>query len=132
MDVEIFVKPGCVNNKKQVKMLEEKGHHVIVKDIFTIPWNVGTLQKFFADIPFEKWINPTAPRIKRGEVDLAKLTPQNAISEMVKDNYLIKRPLLIAGGVYASGFDSALATELMKGADVSDVLNCPQLNNKCD
>ncbi len=131
MDVEMFIKPGCVNNTKQIKMLQEKGHNVIVRDLFSVPWCTATLQKFFKDIPFEKWINPTAPRVKRGDVDLAKITPDNAIVEMVKDNYLIRRPLLIAGGVYASGFDSVLATELMKGADVSDVLICPQASHKC-
>lgn len=131
MDVEIYVKPECINNKKQVKMLKEKGHAVTVKSIFEQDWTKETLSPFFQNLPFEKWYNPYAPRIKREEINPADLTCETIFDEMITDNYLIRRPLLKVGDRYDCGFDSELAKELMENSDVTQVLACHQAENVC-
>lgn len=132
MEVEIFIKPECRNNKKQVRMLKEKGHHLTVKNIFDEQWTEQTLAPFFQNIPFEKWLNPNAPRVKSGEVSLDKLTKESIFAAMIEDNYLIRRPLIRVGDIYDCGFDSETASELLEGNSVEEVLTCKQPTNRCD
>lgn len=132
MNVEIYVKPECKNNKKQIEMLKSKGHDVTVKNIFEEDWTAEKLAPFFQNLPFDRWHNPYAPRIKNGEIDSAKLTKENIFTEMLNDNYLIRRPLLKAGDRYDCGFDSELAKELMENSDVTEVLVCHQADNVCE
>lgn len=113
MDVEIYIKPECRNNKKQIKMLKEKGHNVTVKNIFEEGWTTKSLSRFFQHIPFENWLNPNAPRVKNGEVSFTNFTKENIFEAMVADHYLIKRPLIRVGDSYDCGFDSDIVNELM-------------------
>ncbi|MCI5180758.1 MAG: hypothetical protein D3911_15860 [Candidatus Electrothrix sp. AW3_4] len=132
MKVEIYVKPECKNNKKQIEMLKEKGHDVTVKNIFEQAWTAEKLIPFFQNLSFDKWHNPYAPRIKSGDVDPASLTQENIFEEMISDNYLIRRPLLKAADRYDCGFDSELAQELVENSNVAEVLVCHQKNNVCE
>ncbi|WPD23842.1 MAG: hypothetical protein SD837_04605 [Candidatus Electrothrix scaldis] len=132
MNVEIYVKPECKNNKKQIEMLKSKGHDVTVKNIFEEDWTTEKLAPFFQKLSFDRWHNPYAPRIKSGEVDPAKLTKENIFTEMINDNYLIRRPLLQVKDRYDCGFDSELAKELMENSDVTEVLACHQADNICE
>ena len=69
MEVIIYVKPECKNNKKQVEMLRSKNHTVTVRNIFEEEWTEEELRPFFQNLPFEKWHNPYAPRVKDGEIN---------------------------------------------------------------
>lgn len=132
MEVEIYVKPECKNNKKQIAILEEKGHTVIVKNIFDEKWTKKKLHKFFENISFNKWYNPFAPNIKSGKIKIEDLSSDNLLCEMLKDNYLIRRPLLRVGDRYDCGFDSRLAKELTGNSDISETLVCHQVDNVCE
>lgn len=74
----------------------------------------------------------TAPGIKNGEVDPGRFTKKVAIEAMVKDPYLIRRPLLEIDGHRVCGFDHPLVKELLGSQDISSLLTCPQVMNKCD
>lgn len=94
MELEFYEKPGCKNNTKQKKWLEKAGCRLETKDLLTHPFDKAELALFFANRPREQWFNPTAPRLKSGEFDPAKLSDDQVFEAMLADRLLIKRPLI--------------------------------------
>lgn len=132
MNITFYEKPGCINNTKQKKLLEEHGHTVEALSLLTAPWTSESLRPYFGNRPLDKWFNMTAPSIKSGEVDPATFTEETAIEAMLKEPLLIRRPLLILDDHRVCGFDHPKVQALIKDVDVSSLLTCPQLKNKCD
>lgn len=111
-------------------MFLEKGYTLQVYDIFSTHWTDSMLLEFLGDKPVCEWFNYTAPRIKNGEINPHVLSRDEAIAEMIADNFLIKRPLIEANGEFCSGFDNPLVEKLLKGTDISGVLSCPHQASK--
>lgn len=103
--VIFFEKPGCGNNTKQKVWLAASGHTVLAKNLLKERWRKEELRPFFADLPVAQWFNPSAPRIKSGEVNPATLDAETALSMMVTEPLLIRRPLIKVGDVCRAGFD---------------------------
>lgn len=103
--VIFFEKPGCSNNTRQKRWLAASGHTVLVKDLLKENWRKDELRPFFGELPVAQWFNPAAPRIKSGEVDPAGLDADTALSMMIREPLLIRRPLMKAGDQYRAGFD---------------------------
>lgn len=104
--VIFYEKPGCGNNTKQKVWLAASGHTVLAKNLLTEKWNAGRLLPFFGDLTVAQWFNPSAPRIKSGEVDPDALEAQAALDMMVAEPLLIRRPLMEVDGVFCVGFDA--------------------------
>lgn len=132
MNIIFFEKPGCINNTKQKKLLAEHGHTVEAKSLLTEAWTAESLRPYFGNRPMDKWFNMTAPSIKNGIVDPSSFTEESAIEAMLKEPLLIRRPLLIIDDHRVCGFDHPKVEALIKNVDVSSLLTCPQINNKCD
>ena len=66
MIIKFYEKPGCTNNTRQKKMLQESGHEVTAFSILTQSWTAETLKRFFTGLPVAEWFNMAAPRIKSG------------------------------------------------------------------
>ncbi len=105
-EVIFYEKPGCINNTKQKKMLAAAGHEVMAKNLLTEAWDIERLQAFFAQLPLSEWFNRSAPRVRDGEVVPEQLAETEALQMMVAEPLLIRRPLMIIGGVYQVGFDA--------------------------
>lgn len=105
--IVFYEKPGCINNTRQKKLLQKAGHTVIPKNLLTEDWanKPEQLSSFFGDSPVSDWFNRSAPAIKKGEIDPAAVTAQQAITLMISDPLLIRRPLLQAGNEKTAGFD---------------------------
>ena len=103
--VVFYEKPGCANNTQQKVLLAAAGHSVWAKNLLTEVWPAARLRPFFGDLPVAQWFNPSAPRIKSGEIDPARLGEDEALLEMEKDPLLIRRPLIEADGRRCAGFD---------------------------
>ena len=56
-------------------------------------------------MPINLWFNPSAPRIKSGEVIPDNLNEEQALELMIADPLLIRRPLIHVDGVFRVGFD---------------------------
>jgi nitrogenase-associated protein len=104
--VVFYEKPGCRNNTKQKLWLAASGHTVLAKSILTEKWSVERLRLFFGDLPVTQWFNPSAPRIKSGEIDPSILNAQSALDMMLSEPLLIRRPLMDVNGVLCVGFDA--------------------------
>lgn len=103
--VIFYQKLGCINNAKQKALLMAAGHQVEVHNLLKTPWCAATLRPFFADLPVVSWFNPSAPRIKSGEILPCNLDEATALELMIADPLLIRRPLIQVGNVYQAGFD---------------------------
>ena len=104
-NVTFYEKPGCRNNTKQKNLLLAAGHNLEEKSLLTEPWKPENLRLFFGDLPINLWVNPSAPRIKSGEVIPDNLNEEEALELMIADPLLIRRPLIHVDGVFRVGFD---------------------------
>ncbi|NJM97034.1 MAG: hypothetical protein HC800_07505 [Phormidesmis sp. RL_2_1] len=127
--IDFYEKPGCIGNAKQKKILQDAGHILNVHNLLTEPWTSATLRPFFTDRPVAEWFNPTAPPITRGEICLHNIDADAALTAMVAQPILIRRPLLQVGDRRIAGFDLAMLDRwigLAEGSDLSqDAQTCP-------
>jgi hypothetical protein len=121
--VLFYQKPGCGTNARQIRALEAAGHQVIAKSLLTEPWTAQELRAFFGATPVTSWFNPAAPRIKSGEVKPAGIDAAGAISLMLDDPLLIRRPLIEVDGERCAGFDREPVPSLL-GGERSDLQGC--------
>jgi nitrogenase-associated protein len=104
--VIFYEKPGCAGNARQKALLRASGHEVDARNLLTEPWSASSLRPFFGVKPVPEWFNVSSPRIKSGEIDPEKVTPQEALVMMIVDPLLIRRPLMRIGDHCEAGFDS--------------------------
>jgi nitrogenase-associated protein len=103
--IDFFTKLGCATSDKQVELLEQSGHEVKVLDLLVQPWTAEELISYFGEMPVEEWFNPNSPRVKSGEIDPQAYDHESALSIMLADHLLIRRPLMESGGTRLCGFD---------------------------
>ncbi len=103
--VLFYEKPGCINNTRQKVMLAAAGHVVQPKSLLTEKWTAERLRAFFGSLPVTAWFNPSAPRVRDGEVLPATLSEGEALGLMLADPLLIRRPLMEVDGQCRVGFD---------------------------
>jgi nitrogenase-associated protein len=115
--VIFYEKPGCANNARQKLLLSAAGHELDVRNLLTEPWTSERLLDFFGSAAVSDWFNRAAPKIKSGEIDPSNLDAATAISLMLQDPILIRRPLIEAEGRKASGFDLASIEEWLGLSD---------------
>lgn len=122
-----YEKPGCGNNARQKTRLRAAGHELVVRDLLSEPWNAARLRAFFAELPVADWFNRAAPRVKSGEVEPDRMDAQSALTLMLADPLLIRRPLIEATDLRSVGFDAAVMT-LWLGPDHAEVADeaCPR------
>lgn len=125
--VIFYEKPGCGNNTKQKTMLAAAGHEVVARNLLTEPWTVERLLGFFGSHPVAEWFNRAAPRVKSGEVIPEAIDGPAALSMMLEDPLLIRRPLIEANGRSEIGFDQAAMQAWLGLVPVAkDLESCPR------
>jgi len=102
-----FEKPGCANNARQKAWLQAAGHQVDAVSLLTHPWSREELRSYFGHRPVDQWFNRAAPRIKSGELVPERIDAQTALTLMLSEPLLIRRPLLEVEGRREVGFDVA-------------------------
>lgn len=127
--VHFYEKPGCVNNSRQKLLLAAAGHTVLASNLLTERWSADRLRAFFGDLPVTQWFNPSAPRIKSGEVAPAALTEAEALKLMLLDPLLIRRPLMQVADARRVGFDPEAVDRwigLKESTAGQDLETCPR------
>lgn len=129
-NIIFYEKPGCINNTKQKALLVAAGHQVEARSLLTTPWTRETLRPFFGTRPITEWFNSSAPRIKSGEVIPEKLDETTALSLMIADPLLIRRPLIQVENVREVGFDAEKINSWIglnpQEKPTEDLENCPR------
>ncbi|MBI1284305.1 MAG: hypothetical protein GC183_08210 [Thiobacillus sp.] len=103
--IVFYEKPGCTNNTRQKVLLAAAGHTVLARSLLTEKWEARRLREFFGTLPVAEWFNPSAPRVKSGEVRPDALDESSALESMLADPLLIRRPLMEVDGERRVGFD---------------------------
>lgn len=87
-------KPGCAGNARQRAALTAAGHTLEQRDLLTTPWTADSLLAFLAPLPVPDWFNRAAPRVKSGEVEPDLLDADTALTLLLAEPLLIRRPLM--------------------------------------
>lgn len=122
--IQFYQKPGCATNARQIRALEAAGHSVIAKSLLTEPWTAERLRCFFGETPVASWFNPAAPRVKSGEIDPNANDAETALTLMLADPLLIRRPLIEANGSRCAGFDREPVVSLLGQGPRADLEGC--------
>jgi nitrogenase-associated protein len=109
--VIFYEKPGCTGNARQKALLLAAGHTLDVRDLLAHPWERAELHAFLKGAPVEEWFNRLSPRIKSGEVRPEDYEATEALSLLLQDHLLIRRPLLQVGQRREVGFLSAVVND---------------------
>ena len=100
-----YEKPGCINNRKQVKLLLDANVNLERRDLITSSISVAELRRFFSDLPREQWLNPNAPALNAGKIVPGDLTEDQLLDAMCQDRLLIRRPLIQFNNKCWAGFE---------------------------
>lgn len=132
--IQFFEKPGCINGEKQKRILTEAGNELECINILEYPWSREELVQFFAVKDPTAIMNYTAPAIKKGEILPANLQFDEAVSLMIENPIIIKRPLIRVDGLSFQGFTNKLLTPYLGAwSGEADVITCPNLQMiSCD
>lgn len=104
--IVFWEKPGCAGNARQKALLLASGHTLDVRNLLAEPWDAARLRDFLASRPVSEWFNMSSPRVKSGDVNPEALTEDEALTLMLADPLLIRRPLMEADGRREAGFDT--------------------------
>ena len=121
LQITFYEKPGCAGNEKQKKLLLENGIRFETKSILDTKWDKKTLSLFFKKLEKEDIINKFAPQIKKGELEISKISKDDLIDLMCKNPILIKRPLLEIGDYKICGFNIEKINTLLVGKIPTDI-----------
>ena len=127
--VIFYEKPGCINNTRQKGLLTAAGHELDVRDLLSEPWTAESLQPYLSGLPVADWFNRAAPAIKVGEIQPERLDVDEALSLLLADPLLIRRPLMRSGQRYMVGFDQQLVADwigLVAEQESEDLEQCPR------
>lgn len=119
--LHFYGKAGCKTNLRQRRLLKQAGVSMEEHNLLTTPWTPETLKPFFSGLALPERFNMTAPAIKSGEVDVVRLSEEEALRLMCEQPLLIRRPLLRLDDWFGCGFDrEQLARLLGRELEVND------------
>ncbi len=114
-----FEKTGCKTNKKQKSLLLDAGYELECRDLREVTWDGATLLGFFEGLDVKDWFNKAAPEVKSGEIKPDQLEGEEAITMMMANPLLIRRPLLQTAQGLGVGFEEDTLARLgLKQVDV--------------
>lgn len=111
--VVFYEKPGCRTNARQKALLERHGCELSVRDLLSEPWTEERLYAFLGNKPVADWFNPAAPWIKSGQLDPESQDRRSAMTLLLQDPLLIRRPLLDTEFGKTAGFDDVAVLEAL-------------------
>ncbi len=127
-----YEKTGCSGNAKQKELLKNHNISFSVKSLLDTKWTNDTLSQFFEGLDVNEIFNPFAPQIRDKEIDIIKLSKEEAINLMIKNPILIKRPLLDINGTKICGFDIEKINKLLNvNIDTNKKLNTCSSSDSC-
>ncbi|MEW8285661.1 MAG: ArsC/Spx/MgsR family protein [Candidatus Thiodiazotropha endolucinida] len=122
-----YEKPACIGNRQQKTLLESFGHQLDVRDLLRESWTRDALRPYFSNTPVAEWFNLSAPQLKEGWFNIHELDEAHALSLMVAEPILIRRPLMQLGELKQAGFvDGPVLAALDIYLDPeADLQSCP-------
>ncbi|MEA1919523.1 MAG: ArsC/Spx/MgsR family protein [Campylobacterota bacterium] len=103
--VLFYEKPGCATNAKQKEELKNAGCMLIQRSLLDHGLSPEELYEFLKPLDVSAWFNPSAPKIKKGELDTKNISKEEALALLHKEPILIRRPLMVIGDRKFCGFE---------------------------
>lgn len=120
-----FEKSGCGGNARQKELLKKHNITFEVRDLLNTKWSYEDLVGYFDGLEIVDMFNSFAPQVRDREIDITKLSKDEAINLMIKNPILIKRPLMQINGTKICGFDIDKINQLLK----SNIQTDKKINN---
>jgi len=133
-NVIFWGKPGCPVSDKQQRTLEAARHQVERRDLMTAALSADELKSFFGEAEVEDWLNRLHPDVKSGKIDRQSISAEAALTAMLADRELIRRPLLQVGEEKRFGFDPTKLQDWIGIQPAADGLSCDDRHKqgRCD
>ena len=120
-----FEKSGCGGNARQKELLKKHNITFEVRDLLNTKWSYEDLVGYFDGLEIVDMFNSFAPQVRDKEIDITKLSKDEAINLMIRNPILIKRPLMQINGTKICGFDIDKINQLLK----SNIQTDKKINN---
>jgi nitrogenase-associated protein len=136
--ITFYEKPGCKGNARQKALLAAAGHTVQAKSIKAEPWTRERLFVFLHSLPVPDWFNRSAPAVKAGTIRPESLSVDEALTLLLQNPLLVRRPLMEVGNERRVGFDPAMVDAwiglngtLIPEGDLEACQHGPEGHGKC-
>jgi Spx/MgsR family transcriptional regulator len=103
--VQFLHKPQCATCRKARRFMEKRGYHLNFRDLIKNKLSSAELQKLIGRHDHEEFLNPRSEIYRENEMKENPPSRREAISMMAKYPELIRRPVVVAGGRVAVGYD---------------------------
>jgi regulatory protein spx len=95
----------CPTCRKARSFMKKRGFTLNVRDLQRNRMSAAELKKLIGTRDHEDFPNPRSKTFQKQDMDTNPPSRRKAISWMVKDPGLIRRPIVLAGGRVVVGFD---------------------------
>jgi arsenate reductase len=102
----LWMKSSCTTCRNAKAKLAELGIEVEVRDYFKKPLEAAELERLLPEDPMPL-LGTKSPKYRELGLQSRRLSKAEAITLMVQDNNLLKRPILVHSKGMIIGFDSA-------------------------
>jgi Spx/MgsR family transcriptional regulator len=103
--LQFLHKPSCVTCRKTRRLLEKRGYHLNFRDITKNRLSAAELAKLIGKRDHEDFLNPRSETYRKKNLKDDPPSKREAVGMMAMDPNLIRRPIVVAGGRVAIGYD---------------------------
>lgn len=103
--VTFLAKSTCPTCRKARRFMENRGYKLNYRDLVKDRLSVSELQKLIGKHDHEDFLNPRNEIFRKKKMKDDPPSRREAISLMAKNPDLIRRPVVVAGGRVAIGYD---------------------------
>ena len=98
-------KPTCATCRKARRFLEKRGYLLHFRDLSKERLSAAELEKLIGKHDHEDFLNPRSDLYRKNKMKKNPPPRREAIRMMARDPNLIRRPVVVAGGRVAIGYD---------------------------
>jgi Spx/MgsR family transcriptional regulator len=98
-------KPTCATCRKARRFLEKRGYLLHFRDLNKERLSATELEKLIGKHDHEDFLNPRCDLFRKNHMKEKPPSRREAIRMMARDPNLIRRPVVVAGGRVAIGYD---------------------------
>jgi Spx/MgsR family transcriptional regulator len=103
--LQFLHKPSCVTCRKTRRLLENRGYHLNFRDITKNRLSAAELAKLIGKRDPEDFLNPRSETYRKKKLKDNPPSKREAVGMMAMNPDLIRRPVVVAGGRVAIGYD---------------------------
>jgi len=103
--LQFFGKSTCSTCRKARKSLQKRGYHLNIRDLVKNRLSSAELQKLIGKRDHEEFLNPRSEIYRKKKMKDNPPSRREAVGMMAMNPDLIRRPVVVAGGHVAIGYD---------------------------